>query len=244
MRRVSIAQASTRKALLDAGVELLIETGVTPGVNHVKMADAAHRAGYTSGAAYGFWANQQDFQRDLVVEMLRHRSGSAVTDTVKCIRRLVDSGAPFLEVIRAGTEANVHRWPDDAKYFTTLMLRATTMADPELRTFSHRRLVDALSDYVDLYGAMLKVARRRMRAPYTIFHLAALFAAMAEGFSLQEASGLEHPRFERDEVCERVGSEWTLLGIAVETLIEVFTEPDVPASRPAAGACSAPRELV
>ena len=47
-----------------------------------------------------------------------------------------------------------------------------------------------------------------------------------------------------DEVCERVGSEWTLLGIAVETLIEVFTEPDVPASRPAAGACSAPRELV
>lgn len=224
---MSIAAASTRQRLLDAGVELLIETGVTPGVSHVKMAEAARRAGYTSGAAYGFWANQGDFQRDVVAEMLRHRAGSAVTDTVKCIRRLVDSGAPFLEVMRAGTEANLHRWPDDARYFTTLVLRATTIADPELRTLSHRRLVDALADYVDLYEAMLKVCRRRMRVPYTTFQLAALLAATAEGFALQEAAGVDHPRFERCDVGDDVGAVWTLFGVAVEILIDAFTEPDV-----------------
>jgi len=45
-------EPSARQAILDAAVELVHERGVVTGVTHVKVAAAARRAGYSSGAAY------------------------------------------------------------------------------------------------------------------------------------------------------------------------------------------------
>lgn len=41
---------------------------------------------------------------------------------------------------------------------------------------------------------------------------------------MQEAAGLEHPRFERDDLGTGVGAEWTLLGVAVSAIVDVLTE--------------------
>jgi len=213
-----------RQALVDAGVDLLVECGPAPGVDHVRMADAAHRAGYTSGAAYRYWPNQHEFQRDVIIAALRRRAGSAVAETVAMIRRLVEDGAPFSEIIRVGAAANLHRWPDDTVYFATLALRSATYADEELRAVSKERLVAGLDEYVDLYEAMLRLSDRRMRPPFTTRHLALLFGALGEGFTLQASLGLDHPCFPGDDL-ER---EWTLLAIAVRALVEEFTEPLLP----------------
>ena len=115
--------STSRQALLDASIDLLLETGVTPGIDHIEISSMARRAGYTTGAAYRFWDNQHDFQRDVVVELLRKRDEIAVAETVAGIRHLVDAGAPFLEMIRAGAAANVHSLPGSALYFTTLIVQ-------------------------------------------------------------------------------------------------------------------------
>jgi AcrR family transcriptional regulator len=220
-----------RQALVEAGVDLLVESGPAPGVDHVRMADAAHRAGYTSGAAYRYWPNQHEFQRDVIIAALRLRAGSAVADTVAMIRRLVEDGAPFSEIIRVGSAANLHRWPDDAVYFATLALRSATYADEDLRDVSKERLVAGLDEYVDLYEAMLRLSDRRMRPPFTTRHLALLFGALGEGFTLQASLGLDHPCFPGGAVdggsadAEAVERDWTLLAIAVRALVEELTEP-------------------
>ncbi len=225
---VGSEHSTSRQALLDAGVDLLLETGVTPGVDHIKMSSAARRAGYTTGAAYRFWDNQHEFQRDVVVELLHKRDEIAVAETVAGIRHLVDAGAPFREMIRAGAAANVHSLPGSALYFTTLVVRASTLWDPELCAISAERVRDGLSNFVQLYEVLLRVFHRRMRPPYTVDHLALVLAAMAEGFSIQGSTGIEHPHFDRADLGERVGTDWTLLGVAIEAIVDRLTEPAVP----------------
>ncbi|MEJ7720876.1 MAG: hypothetical protein WKF58_10705 [Ilumatobacteraceae bacterium] len=95
-------------------------------------------------------------------------------------------------------------------YFATLALRSATYADEELRAVSKERLVAGLDEYVDLYEAMLRLSDRRMRPPFTTRHLALLFGALGEGFTLQASLGLDHPCFPGGDSCE-----WTLPRIAV-----------------------------
>jgi AcrR family transcriptional regulator len=217
--------STSRQALLDAGVDLLVESGVTPGVDHIKLAAAARRAGYTTGAAYRFWDTQHEFQRDVVMELLHRRDEIAVAETVGSIRHLVDAGAPFLEMIRAGAAANVHRFPDAALYFTTLVVRATTLWDDELREVSAERIRDGLDNFAQLYDVLLRVFHLRMRPTYTVHHLALVLAALAEGFSIQGSTGIEHPHFEREGLGEGIGTDWTLLAVCIEALVAAFTEP-------------------
>ncbi|MGI9051376.1 MAG: hypothetical protein ACR2HQ_01775 [Ilumatobacteraceae bacterium] len=216
---------TARQAVLDAAVDLLLETGITPGVEHIKLATAVRRAGYTTGAAYRFWADQHEFQRDVVLELLHRRDEIAVAETVASIRHLVDAGAPLGEIVRAGAAANVHRFSGNALYFTTLVLRTTTLWDAELRVPAADRVGEGLANFVELYAAILHVFDRRMRDPYAVHDLALVIAALAEGFSIQGATGIEHPHFERRDLGPGVGADWTLLGVTIEALVSAFTEP-------------------
>jgi AcrR family transcriptional regulator len=220
---------STRTRLLDTGVKVLHEQGVRAGVSHIKLAEVASQAGYTTGAAYKHWLCQADFHRDLALAALQWRDRSAVADTINSIRHLVDSEAPLLEVLRVGAEANIHRLPEETEFFTTLALRACAVHDEWLRTASFERVEAGLAAHADLYSALLKVFRRRMRSPFTLGHMVKVIAAMAEGFAIQDGFGARHQHIDRDELGDGVGRDWTLFGTALQFLVEAFTEPDADA---------------
>jgi len=160
-----------------------------------------------------------------VLELLHRRDEIAVAETVASIRHLVDAGAPLPEIVRAGAAANVHCLPDEALYFTTLVLRATTLWDAELRSAAADRVGEGLANFVELYEAILHVFDRRMRAPYSVRDLALVIAALAEGFSIQGSTGIEHPHFARHDLGDGIGADWTLLGVTIEALVATFTEP-------------------
>jgi len=220
--------AQTRQALLDAGIELLHEKGVAAGVGHIRLADVAHHAGYTTGAAYRCWDSQQDFHRDLAVAALQWRDRSSIADTIKQVRPLVDQRAPFLEFLRVGGESNVHRLPDESQYFTALALRASAVRTPELIAASNERVEEGLAAHAELYETLLGVFELRMRAPFTTAHLAAVLAAMAEGFAIQDVTGTRHPHLHRTDLGDGVGSDWTLFATAMQAILEFFTEPATP----------------
>lgn len=217
---------ATRNVLLDTGVMLLHDLGVRAGVTHVKLAEVARRAGYTTGAAYRCWPRQADFHRDLALAAIDWRDRSSVADTINSIRQLVDSGAPVLEVLRVGAQANIHRFPDETDFFTTLALRASAMQDEEMLMAGFRRVEEGLAAHTDLYEALLKVFHRRMRTPFTVAQMAKVVAAMAEGFAIQDGTGARHPHLDRDDLGEGVGRDWTLFGTALQFLVEAFTESD------------------
>jgi AcrR family transcriptional regulator len=220
------ASHDTRHRLLEAGVSLLYETGVVAGVSHVKLAAAATRAGYTTGAAYRCWPSQEDFHRDLARAAILRKERASIADIVSDIRPLIDSGAPFLEVLRVGAEANVCRSPDRADFLIALALRASALSDPELVDASVERVGAGLAEHTELFAALAKVFGRRVRPPFTMSHFTAVVAALAEGFAIQDATSTRHPRLERDDLGDGVGRDWTLFGVVLQILVEAFTESD------------------
>ena len=228
--------AETRKLLLDTGIAMLHEQGVTAGVAHIRLRDVLKRAGLTTGAAYRLWSDQSAFHHDLAVAATRWRDDSPLGRTVVAIRQLVEEKAPMRAVIRRAAATHIEglvgvddagdeQWPSSS-FLTTLALRAAAANTDELRAASSDRHHESLSSFVELYAALLRAYGRRMRPPFTLQHLAVALAALGEGFALQAIEGEDHPVvvLPCDHDCEDE-EEWTLFGVAVDALVAAVTEP-------------------
>lgn len=227
----------TRQLLLDVALQVLHERGVHVAVTHVRLSDVAAEAGLTTGAAYRCWPNQDTFHRDLAVAAVHWRDHGSIANTVERIRTLVNDRAPLAEVLRVGAAANIYRYPDDGPFLISVALRTCAPADGELGAAARERLDSSIENFSSLYEALLHWYGRRMRAPFTIEDLALTLAALSEGFTIQSMAGTPHATVERDDTEEGVGREWTLLGCAVESIVERYTEPDErPATAEAAAA--------
>jgi AcrR family transcriptional regulator len=84
----------TRTLILEAAIQLLLERGVTAGVQHVRLQEVLRTVGLTTGAAYRIWNDQDDFHRDLAVAMVGVRFAPPVTSAVRH-RESIDAFAEF-----------------------------------------------------------------------------------------------------------------------------------------------------
>lgn len=216
----------TRQLLIDVGLRCLYERGVSVGVSHVKLGDVATEAGLTTGAAYRCWGSQDAFHHDLAVAAMRWRDRHSIAATVDGIRDLVDQRAPWQEVVRAGAAANLESFRNDQSFVTSIALRVCAQFDKALERAGKERLDSALENFAALYGGLLKLYGRRMRAPFRLEHFTAMIAALSEGFVLQILSGMEHPIIDRGAAEPGGGRAWTLMAAVVEAMVLSFTEPD------------------
>jgi AcrR family transcriptional regulator len=238
MTRRSLQQ--TRQMLIDIGIELLHERGTGTGVTHIRVSDVVERAGVTTGAAYRCWDDQEAFHRDLAIAAVQWRASPPVDGTVAAIRHVVESGAPWQEMIRVGSHANLHDIPGDTGFLATIALRATASEDPALTDACRRRYDSSTAAHCELYANLLKVYGRKMKSPYTLEHLTVVLAALSEGFCLRATSGKAHPDVEIVDPPDGVGTQWTLLALSSVAIVEQMTEPcpgdadadRVPASMP------------
>jgi AcrR family transcriptional regulator len=217
--------AQTRGLILDTALRMLHEQGPSAGVSHIRLSDAVGRAGLTTGAAYRLWDDQQAFHDELAITAMRWRDADSTARTEQAIGPVMTAGGPWQEVIRRGSEANLQTFPDEMAFLTMLALRVSAYRQPELVSASRQRHAEAMQAYGRLYAAVLTFYRRRMRPPFTLEHLCSAFAALAEGFQVQAACGEPHPRIDIDRGTAGIGTEWTLLAVAAEALLEAMTEP-------------------
>ena len=222
MRR---SQDETKDLLLRTALDQLYEKGLFVAVTHIRLTEVVKAAGLTTGAAYKVWERQEDFHRDLAVEAVRFRDRLAVGATVRLIHQAVDGGAPLREILRVGSHAHLHLPNPGDPFLVTLALRTLSPVDDELAEASRQRHVDSIEAFEQLYEAMLLRYGRRIREPFDLRAMANALAAITEGFALQSLSGFDHPTYEIEADDERVGAEWTLLAVAVEAIVDRFTEP-------------------
>ena len=78
---------------------MLLERGVSAGVQHIRLQDVLRHAGLTTGAAYRLWADQNDYQRDLAVAMVRLRLSSPADYARTAVDDLIASGASGLVLL-------------------------------------------------------------------------------------------------------------------------------------------------
>jgi len=235
----------TRALLLRVGMQMLLERGVSAGVQHIRLQEVLRRAGLTTGAAYRLWADQNDYQRDLAVSMVRLRLRTSPTAYAReAVEKLVAEGADGDDVIRAAAAAHVQSISIDAdrpdhaldaqQFLVTLALRATAETWPELKEASRERHDGSIAAFAEFYVYLMEAYGLRMRSPLTVEDFTAVMAAMSEGFALRAVEGIPHPTFEVGAAEDIPEGTWTLFALGVRALISGFMTPIEDAGRPGA----------
>lgn len=230
----------TRQLLLQTGVEMLLARGITAGVSHIRLQEVVRRAQLTTGAAYRLWADQDDFHRDLAVEVTQMRDEAPAAEIRRVLEDPAMAGIPWEEVIRLAAAAHLRsvRHPgsrDDRLFMVALALRASARTWDGLAEASAERHQQSVSEFEEMYGVLMAAYGYRMRSPLTLRDFTAAMAAMAEGFALQSVEGIPHPVFAAQTgtghdpaAVALLGGEWTLFGLAVRALVDGFMTQDGP----------------
>ncbi|MFT4220939.1 MAG: hypothetical protein QM611_10520 [Microbacterium sp.] len=234
----------TRRLILDAGLQLLLERGASAGVQHIRLQEVLRGVGLTTGAAYRIWADQTDFHRDLAIEMMRLRFDSPASSAIAAVAGALDGDGTIDDAIRAAAldhviyAAQFHLRPesrDSHAFITALALRTAAGAWPELREASAERHEESIADFCRFYTAMMDRFGYRMRRPFTVRDFAEAMAALGEGFAVRAAEGLDHPMLEIAEDDESAPGQWTLFGIAARGLVDTFMVRDSPSADGSSG---------
>lgn len=222
----------TRALLLRVGMQMLLERGVSAGVQHIRLQDVLRRAGLTTGAAYRLWADQTDYQRDLAVSMMRLRLSGPADYARVAVEDLISAGASGDDVIRAAADAHVRTAsldtddPTDAvdaqSFLIALALRTTAHTWPELKDASRERHRESIAAFAEFYEYLMASYGLRMKAPLTIEDFTEAMAAMGEGFAVRALEGIDHPVYEADSADEIPEGRWTLFALGVRALVNEF----------------------
>jgi AcrR family transcriptional regulator len=249
----------TRRLILEAALQMLLERGATAGLQHIRLQEVLRSVGLTTGAAYRIWADQTDFHRDLAVEMVGLRFAPPVTSASVAIQQVLESGGSLDDVARVAAldfvtyASKFHLEPesrDSHAFITALALRTAAGSWPELRVASAERHRGSIAAFAEFYGALLQRYGRRVRSPLTIVDFTEAMAALGEGFAVRAAEGLDHPTYDIPEGAEMPSGDWTLFGIGIQGLVAAFTIPvsedeafpGRSAEPPAAGVAGPPAE--
>lgn len=222
----------TRQLLLDTGVELLYESGITPPVAHIRLQNVLRRAGLTTGAAYRIWANQEDFQLDLAEEatLRRHDERLPIEPTQDVIAQLLADRAPLEEVIRVATNSHIASYDRTEqgdlasdRFLTILALRAAALGSEQLRRASLQRHDDSIESFMELYDALMALYGLRLRDHFSLRDFAAVVAALGEGFAIQAIEGEKVATISVPDA-DGTTREWTAFGRAIWAAIHEFFE--------------------
>ncbi|BDV32063.1 hypothetical protein [Microbacterium terricola] len=218
----------TRRLLIDAGLQLLLERGVSAGVQHIRLQEVLRTVGLTTGAAYRIWADQTEYHRDLAIAMVRLRFAEPTASAETAVR----DATSMDDVIRAAAldhvtyAAQFHLDPgsrDSHAFITALALRTAAGAWPELREASAARHAESVAAFAAFYAELMERFGYRMREPMTVRDLAEALAAIGEGFAIRAAEGLDHPVYVLSEDDEMAPTgQWTLFGLTVRAMSDAF----------------------
>lgn len=225
----------TRALLLRVGIQMLLERGVSAGVQHIRLQDVLRRAGLTTGAAYRLWGDQNDYQRDLAVAMVGLRLSSPTEAVSTAVKELIAGGASGDDVIRVAAETHLRTTavdnvaPSDVldaqQFLISLALRATAQTWPELRDAAIERRRESITAFAEFYAYLMEAYGQRMKSPLTLTDFTETVAALGEGFAIRALEGLEHPRYEATGDDEIPTGDWTLFALGVRALVNEMMTP-------------------
>ncbi len=228
----------TRALLIRVGMQMVLERGVSAGIQHIRLQDVLRRAELTTGAAYRLWADQTDYQRDLAVAMVRLRLSSPADYVRDAVTGLIEAGAPGDDIIRAAANAHVRAAtsdvddPDEARdaqsFLIALALRTAADTWPELKAASRKRHDESIAAFDEFYGFLMSSYGLRMKSPLTITDFSEAMAALGEGFAVRALEGIPHPRIEAGPDDDVPAGPWTLFALGVRALVNEFMVPIAP----------------
>lgn len=235
--------AESRRALLDAGLELLKLRGVAPGLDRVTLKEAIEVSGVPRSTAYRLYeggkGQLEEFRADLLFDLDRAAPEvsirSALDQVFADVEPLVASNDPvklaqaLREIVRvvvnAGTEAMVESVEWRVFMSSLASLGTGVDRDPQLAesfgAASHR----FGDQFVELFDVLSNMFGIRTRDPLSTAELGVIIGAVAEGATLRQGVDSALGCIKRPTGPNGDLQNWNAAGVAVEGLLLSMTEP-------------------
>lgn len=125
--RERLTDRETQRRLLEAARALVVERGVSTGLEHIPFEDVIRASGVSRSSAYRRWPNRERFYAQVLLELARGTSLPHATPLMI---------GPAIEIVRTHSDPHKHRDLVVELLRGTLDMDFTTMRDsPEWRTF-------------------------------------------------------------------------------------------------------------
>lgn len=235
--------AESRRALLDAGFELLKERGVSPGLDRVTLKEAIERSGVPRSTAYRLYEGGRgqleefrvDFLADLEIVDLEP-SMNAFLDVLEEVQPMIDSNDPAQmaaaarEMIRVGTLRNLESTLASLQwrlFMSSLAAVDTGPSGDALVTETFRLAQEEFGKrWVGTFEQMAALLGLRIRKPLTYGDLGSTVNSIIEGVALRVPiepglASLKRPTGVNGEL-----QTWNAAGCALEALAISWFEAD------------------
>lgn len=241
--RKRLKAAESRRALLDAGFELLKERGVAPGLDRVTLKEAIETSGVPRSTAYRLYeggrGQLEEFRADLLADLDVidvQPSVDAFTSVLAEVQPLIDSQDPaqmaagFRELIRRSANSNLETILSSLPwrlYMSSLSAIGTgPLADQVMNETFRVAAAQFGQSYIGLYEQTAGTFGLRVRQPMTFSDLGVALAAISEGVGLRVATDPNLASIKRPTGPNGELQTWNAVGCAAESLMVMWTERD------------------
>ncbi len=226
----------TRDLLLDVGVQLLIETGVEVNANRISLIDVCREAGLkTAGSAYKIWPNQEQFRIELMRRLLEAVTVRA--DTVDSLTESISDAAQLpapSELLRTIASGNARTNTESGDFELYVGVWLAAINDPELARALTESDMDIADSYARLYDSVVDAYDLEWVPPFDANLFAITVGALSEGLSICSRHRPERVPTDLMRPTGPNGEDqpWHLYACGVQAIVEAFTRPKDPPTRP------------
>jgi len=242
--RKRLKAAESRRALLDAGLELLKSRGVAPGLDRVTLKEAIEISGVPRSTAYRLYeggrGQLEEFRADLLADLDNSVDVAPTNEAIDRVREeiqpMIDSRDPIQmawalrELIRVTVNTNMESVVNSLEwrvYMSSLASLGTGLdADPSLTEMFRSAAQEFGERFVELYRYCMDTFGIRNRDPLTVGDFGVLASSISEGVALRQHVD---PRLANMKRATGLGGElqvWNAAAIAVEGLVLTWGEAD------------------
>ncbi len=247
-RRPRQSRADLRALLLATGRSILLEEGFGTGTDTLSFKRAFDRIESETGIRLSnasvigrVWANLDDYQTDVLVELASDTSRSNVSEVADVVaavladRDLSTDGArseALSEVCRVAGEALGDALRRSASW--SVWINVWTMATSSDLPDRYQRVLSALMQSYDAinqegeeaFGSLMNLFGYRIKKPLTVPQFLNAVGALSEGCSLRDRVDTKMLGIVRPTGPQGEDQRWTIFGIGLHALVLEFFELD------------------
>lgn len=232
-----------RAAVLEAGLELLVERGPSAGLERISFAEAITRAGVPRPSAYRAFGQaecqpQQHFRDELAMQVIERCDLSDVSATLDRIAAVCAAAerddvtgdeltALLREVVRVGASVMPAGQTDEPYLHTYITLVAGSRGlENGLTTAMRKAEAEATIRSVEFYRPLANLFGIRLRQGWTWETFGASVASIEAGDYVMGDILPHQGPIERPTGPEGAMQEWTVPATLIEGLVAVAFEPN------------------
>lgn len=141
----------------------------------------------TAGAFYHHFEDLDGFARSLLGHALEQKPNPPFAAGIASFEAALTAGGSFLDGLVAGGAATLTFQETNATFALQLMIWVRSHRDPQLRACLARMYDIVQDEMIDYFSFILGALGRRIRPPYTLAQLTAVFTILNEGLTLRRA---------------------------------------------------------